>query len=55
MKKFRVRLTETTVYEEVVVEARNLYEAEQKHIQMLDKGQVEVAWLDDTNYRIDEV
>ena len=55
MPKFRVRLTETVIYEEVIVEARNLYEAEQKQIGMLDRDEIEIVMRDDTNYQIDEV
>lgn len=55
MRKFRVRLTETTVYGEMVIEAGSCYEAEKKHTALLDKGEVPVAYLEDTDYRIDEV
>lgn len=55
MPKFRVRLRETTVYEEVVIEAKDLYEAEQKHTEMLDKGELKIKYLEDTEHQIDEV
>ena len=55
MPKFRVRLTETTVYKEVVIEAKDCLDAEEKHTAMLDRGELEVAYLDDTCHRIDEI
>ena len=54
MPKFRVNLTETVTYAEVVVEAKNVFEAEQKQTEMIDNNELEIVMREDTDYRVDE-
>ena len=55
MKQYRVNLTETLVYKEVIVEANSLYEAEQKQIELLDRNEIEIIERSNTDYRVDEI